>query len=473
MHRLRSFCACCRVNVRDNRRVEERPYTDEEVAAQMDKICASSALADNHKKLLRYLVPAALDATTDSSMFTGDALSWDVFKVTSTTSPMGKQYGNQLRQRLTNYYDTQGRDDLIEIRIPAGTYRPVFNLNTDHSEALPKQAEDHLGWALRGISVCTGESLWRACEYLAKGLTLAPGHPKLLTKFLFAMWELATQGHSHSRTVPLIQSCLTQCKDKNIHSWEVLYVEACLIGVCDWDWEKAFELAGHANRRSNQRARFRPFYRALQLACGRFNEAIDTYRALLYDSPHSDQLNSNDFIALANIHTFMGDHAQAEALIRELVANSPSGLSYASLAMHLMWANRPDEALALLEDAPCDQSDKDIHASRILIKSFMGDRAEARERLAEAQAYDSKLAEETGLFSEQQIPMAMVIALLAVAANELDLAVDSIERAVVRERHPSAFLLPPSMVMSFRPLHNHDGFRNLMQRLHFPFPPRH
>lgn len=338
---------------------------------------------------------------------------------------------------------------------------------------LPEQAKNCYEWALPNISVGTGESLWKACEYLAKGLALAPGHPKLLTKFLFAMWELAAQGHTHTKTVPLIQSCLAQCKDKNIHSWEVLYVEACLVGVCEWNWEKAFDLAQHANRRSNQRARFRPFYRALQLACGRFDGAIDTYRALLHDSPHSDQMNSNDFTVLANILAFTGDHAQAEALMRELVAMSPTPSSYGSLAMHFMWANRPDEGLALLQAAPFDQSDQDIHAARIFIKAFMGDHAEARERLVEAQAYDSKVTEETGLFSEQQTPMAMVIALWAVAANEFDLAVDSIERAAVRERHPSAFLFPPNMAMPFRALHNHDGFRDLIHRLHLPLPPNH
>ena len=439
----------------------------------MEKICASGTLAANHRKLLRYLVPLALDPTADSSMFSGDALSFDLFKVTSTTSPMGKQYGNQLRKRLVDYYDAVGCNDLIEIRIPSGTYKPTFSLNTDHKGALPEQAENCYGWALQSIGVGTTESLWKACDYLAKGLALAPGHPKLLTKFLFAMWELAAQGHSNTRTVPLIQSCLAQCKDKNIHNWEVLYVEACVVGVCEWNWDKAFDLAQHANRRSNQRARLRPFYRALQLACGRFNEAIDTYRTLLYDSPHSDQLNFNDLLVLANIHAFMGDHAQAEAVLRELVAMSPTPVSYGALAMHRLWANRPDEGLAVLQEAPFDQSDEDIHAARIIIRGFMGDHSEARERLAEAQAQDGKIPDETGLFSEQPIPIAMVIALLAVAANELDLAVDSIERAVVRERHPSAFSFPPNMAMSFRALHNHDGFRNLIQRLHLPLPPKH
>ena len=134
---------------------------DSEIRAQLDRIEASQAFTRSKRMqdFLRYVVEEALAGRGDG--LKAVAIGIEVFgrdpSVESDSEALVRVEARRLRQKLQQFYDSEGRDDPIVIELPKGGYLPRFqaraqttNLTPPASEmaaASEKQEPRNLRWA--------------------------------------------------------------------------------------------------------------------------------------------------------------------------------------------------------------------------------------------------------------------------------------------------------------------------------------
>jgi TolB-like protein len=102
------------------------PWSETDVNACVERMLASSvfARAERQKRLLRYLVDAALADKAD--LLKGYTIGVEVFDRDSTFDPaidaIVRVQAGQLRAKLREYYEVHGGNDSIRFELPKGTY---------------------------------------------------------------------------------------------------------------------------------------------------------------------------------------------------------------------------------------------------------------------------------------------------------------------------------------------------------------
>src|ERR1700756_3350991 len=100
------------------------------VRAQLGKILASPVFVNSPgmSRFLRFVVETTLDGKSES--IKEYVIAIEVFEKADYYDPQAdstvRTEASKLRSRLTRYYETEGRDDLIAITIPKGSYVPQF-----------------------------------------------------------------------------------------------------------------------------------------------------------------------------------------------------------------------------------------------------------------------------------------------------------------------------------------------------------
>src|SRR5262245_47893964 len=105
------------------------------VRAAMERVLASSTFAGagRSRDLLRYLVEALLAGRSDQlkeytigaeGLGRGDRFDPRVDSI-------ARAEASRLRNRLTLYYSTEGRDDTVVISLPTGGYVPAVSMPTE------------------------------------------------------------------------------------------------------------------------------------------------------------------------------------------------------------------------------------------------------------------------------------------------------------------------------------------------------
>src|SRR5258708_6613553 len=100
------------------------------VAAQLEKILSSQSLGaagSQAARLLRFVVERTLEGRADE--IKESVLGVEVFGRRSfdpRTDPIVRVEASRLRQKLTSYYESDGKQDKIRIILPKRGYVPVF-----------------------------------------------------------------------------------------------------------------------------------------------------------------------------------------------------------------------------------------------------------------------------------------------------------------------------------------------------------
>src|SRR6516164_8697684 len=107
------------------------PVADEAaVRAQLGKILSSPVFVNSPRmsRFLRFVVETTLNGKSES--IKEYVIAIEVFEKSGDYDPQTdstvRTEASKLRSRLTRYYETEGRNDLIAITIPKGSYVPQF-----------------------------------------------------------------------------------------------------------------------------------------------------------------------------------------------------------------------------------------------------------------------------------------------------------------------------------------------------------
>jgi TolB-like protein/Tfp pilus assembly protein PilF len=141
---------------------------------QLEKTLASAGFVKSARmqKFLRFVVEGALSAKNDCLKET--VIGFEVFDrapdYDSSTEPIVRVEARRLRVKLMEYYESEGRNDPVVIRLPKGGYEPTFELRSTErasaSVAPPSPVTRGPRWmpwgAVAAVLFClvTGQFLW-------------------------------------------------------------------------------------------------------------------------------------------------------------------------------------------------------------------------------------------------------------------------------------------------------------------------
>jgi hypothetical protein len=175
--------------------VERAPIPDHEVAAQLERVLASTTFraAERSARLLRFIVSETLqgrgDRLKDYTLGAEGLGRGEGFD--PRTDPIARVEASRLRSRLDVYYATEGAADRLRILVPKGGYVPVFEAHPAEPSALvPANAARQPGISPTAIERPRRASAWPMVWAAAAAAALAGG----------ATWWLARLGESPSRS---------------------------------------------------------------------------------------------------------------------------------------------------------------------------------------------------------------------------------------------------------------------------------
>src|SRR5438552_9283247 len=113
----------------------------EEAQAELDEVLHSRIFERSEKlqRFLRYVCDLTLRG--ESAKLNEYLIGSEVFHRGSDYSPtedsVVRREEHALRQKLQEYYGSEGRDHAIRVELPVGRYVPTFRRQLDESPALP------------------------------------------------------------------------------------------------------------------------------------------------------------------------------------------------------------------------------------------------------------------------------------------------------------------------------------------------
>jgi Tol biopolymer transport system component len=140
----------------------------EAIRAQLRKIVTSGgfARAERLSHFLRLVVEETLSGRGDQikEYFIGTEVYCRPKDYDPRTDATVRVEAAKLRKRLAEYYDGEGRDDAVVIRIPKGHYRPQFEHRTfDRGSQVRTHTRSrlwHSGWALAAVGAVIALVIW-------------------------------------------------------------------------------------------------------------------------------------------------------------------------------------------------------------------------------------------------------------------------------------------------------------------------
>jgi tetratricopeptide (TPR) repeat protein len=180
------------------------------IEVALEKLLASETLQSSTRlrRFLEHVVRHALAGDADS--LKEYALGVDVFDRGGRFDPredaIVRVEARRLREKLHTYYHTEGATELVTISIPAGAYRPVFQLHEnppaailDDPGALCCQAESLI---LRAMP----ETIARARHYLRQAIDRWPARPELHVMLASAtLSDIVMEFDVPSEAMPLVR----------------------------------------------------------------------------------------------------------------------------------------------------------------------------------------------------------------------------------------------------------------------------
>src|ERR1700674_442007 len=156
----------------------------QDVAAQLEKILSSQTFGNGTQasRLLRFVVERTLEHRQEE--IKESVLGAEVFGRPSfdpRTDPIVRVEASRLRQKLTSYYQSDGKEDAVRIVLPKRGYVPVFQPVDGPSAASPAPASsgsrrEKMAWGISAVLVLTtialGLAYWEQSHREAELLKL-------------------------------------------------------------------------------------------------------------------------------------------------------------------------------------------------------------------------------------------------------------------------------------------------------------
>jgi len=118
------------------------PASESEVRAQLERIFASQAFAnvDRLRRFLQFIVDQTLEGKRGNlkEFLVGVAVFDKSAHFDPRTDPIVRVQARRLRQRLAQYYASEGGNDPLVIQLPKGSYKPVFQRPTKPGSRPPQ-----------------------------------------------------------------------------------------------------------------------------------------------------------------------------------------------------------------------------------------------------------------------------------------------------------------------------------------------
>jgi len=141
--------------------------------AQIQRILESKAFrtSEVHRNLLSYLAEKSLSGTADS--LKEYTVGLDVFSKPASYDPrhesVVRMHVARLRQKLAEYYRTEGTDDAVIVDLPKGGFKMTFEPRRASIELRPASRSTHRSTLLLGVPLVVavllasyfGFRLWR------------------------------------------------------------------------------------------------------------------------------------------------------------------------------------------------------------------------------------------------------------------------------------------------------------------------
>ena len=404
-----------------------------EVFAQVEAISKSEAFMPTKRgrQLLRYLVEAAIHNVPKASL-KEVVIGVDVFGRPPNYNPKKDSIVRvtirDLRERITTYYETEGRADPIRIDIPQGSYCPavyydpaVANLKlTDRAAMCASTARAAFERrTLQGFDV--------AFKYLDMALEECPHHPRLLSLKAMAHGGVALYGKLARTELEAAEVLIQQAKRSEYEPWERPLVEAWVKTALYFDWAGGDLLFQRAIALSHGAAENDHWYTAYLNSQLRFDESIriaaDAVAHSAFDRPFP-----RAYLALHQI--MAGKLAEAEETLRITSELFPEAHFMTNIYWAFLHEAKGDfEAAArAIEQVQIGLPDSTIALGlRPLMIGLAGDRNRAGQLYAELKAIKRS--------GEVFIP-ASQLANAAIGVGDDDGAVAWFHEAAVTERDP-------------------------------------
>src|SRR5712691_823186 len=131
------------------------------VAAELEKVLSSQTFGNSSQgsRLLRFVVARTLEGRAEE--IKESVLGVEVFGRPSfdpRTDPIARVEASRLRQKLTKYYESEGKLDAVRIILPKGSYVPVFEpVSPARVRSAPRR--ERLAWGISGLLALTALAL--------------------------------------------------------------------------------------------------------------------------------------------------------------------------------------------------------------------------------------------------------------------------------------------------------------------------
>lgn len=260
---------------------------DDEVTNQLDRMLASPHFSSSgtQAKLLRYVVEMALAKQTITQ---GDILV-ELYGVNvDPFSTKAKANANLVREKVEEYFSSDGKDDLVRIRFPPGPgYKPVFSYH--------ERAE---GWraysrAIEYKKQATLNSLGDADNCFLEATRLMPDYAPA-----YAEWSEASSLQFVLNSIFFIKFKTRGASDANDSEWTAktaltldpnnwqAHIALGAGKLLSYEWREAQRLFDKALELDRERTESNLWYAAYLMTITRWDEALEIVELRIAECPH-------------------------------------------------------------------------------------------------------------------------------------------------------------------------------------------
>ena len=398
-----------------------------EVTHALDSIRASAALPPAELRLLAYLVDRILEgraAEIHQRTIAADVFGRDLGSFDPRADSTVRTTAGNLRNHLSQYYQTRGQADPIRIELNPGSYVPVFCA----ADRLSQKCVTRLWRARADMEARTVSGYQAAVRHLDTVIAESPCCSIALALKAEALASAAIHGVRPRPNLEEARELAERAAVQPRPVWQAWLAQAIVRQSLDWDWNGAAESYRKAIEFSGGVAAMNVWYTSFLAGRGRAREGA---AHLQLAADHFGYRNAMRLGDLSMMLILARDYAAAEATIEAAIESAPDYYQhYLHLAILHEARGNPVEALRILDRTPLRVLERPVTwGLRGLFAGLAGRRGTVHRRLSWMRAIGK-----TGLY----VPQSQVAACWIGLGNTEE-AVASLEKAA-EGRDPIAVL---------------------------------
>ncbi len=323
------------------------------IHSELDRITRSKSFQPSrrHQQLLRHLVVQMVAGNTGA--LKEHVLAFEVFERSidafdPARDTIVRVEARRLRQRLARYYENEGSDAVLEIRLPVGSYVPTLRRRTGQADDASLRVQDLVergDYFLR--QPLSQTTLLSALARFDSALRESPGHVPALVGMGRAWLNLATGWHGDPRAAA---EHATEALRRALDLDPAHAVAHALLGAVlhqfEYDWPAAYSHFSRATALAPQRAFVHSAFGFHLLAHA---DTAGAERELLL-ARRLDPQYVNTRMHMVNLRIYQRRFADAAIELdgmRDIAPDNPAALGLA--AVMAMLQGDPQSAIRLYE----------------------------------------------------------------------------------------------------------------------------